>query len=96
VTSLTYLRSLPVDFLKVGGPFVTEVVDDPMYGSIVRAISQIGQSLGIETIAKQVGSESIVRKLRDLGVGYAQGRAWTAPLPILSTKGRVLPLAQIA
>ena len=89
VTSFTYLKTVPVDFLKIGGHFVRGVVEDPIYGSIVGAVNQIGRSMGISTIAKQVGSMSILRKLRDLGIGFAQGRALMPPLPLTNADGRV-------
>ena len=89
VTSFTYLKTLTVDFLKIGGPFVLEV-EDPMYGSIVEAVNQIGRSMGISTIAKQVGSEPVLHRLRQLGVGYAQGRALTPPMPITDPDGRLM------
>jgi len=87
VTSLTYLKTLPVDFLKIGGQFVRSVVEDPMYGSIVSAVHMIGRSMGISTIAMQVGSESVLEKLRALGIGWAQGRAVTPPVPLTDTDG---------
>ncbi len=90
VTSFTYLKTLPVDFVKIGGQFIWGVVDDPMYGSIVGAVNQIGRSMGISTIAKQVGSEPVLRKLRALGIGYAQGHALTAPVPLTDSDGRVV------
>jgi len=90
VTSFTYLKTLPVDFLKIGGHFVRGVVEDPIYGSIVTAVNQIGRSMGISTIAKQVGSASVLHKLRDLGIGFAQGRALVPPMPLTNADGRVL------
>lgn len=90
VTSFTYLKSLPVDFLKIGGHFVRGVVEDPVYGSIVSAVNQIGRSMGISTIAKQVGSAPVLHKLRALGIGYAQGRALTPPVPLTDADGRVM------
>lgn len=89
VTSFTYLKTLPVDFVKIGGHFVRGVVEDPVYGSIVGAVNQIGQSMGISTIAKQVGSGPVLRKLRALGIEYAQGRALTPPMPLTDSDGRV-------
>lgn len=89
VTSFTYLKALPVDFLKIGGHFVREVVKDPVYGSIVSAVDQIGRSMGIFTIAKQVGSARVLRKLKTLGVGYAQGHAVIPPVPLTDADGRV-------
>jgi diguanylate cyclase (GGDEF)-like protein/PAS domain S-box-containing protein len=90
VTSFAYLKTLPVNYLKIGGPFVRGVVEDPVYGSIVGAVGQIGRSMGISTIAKQVGSEAVLNKLRTLGIGYAQGRALTQPLPLTGSDGRVM------
>lgn len=97
ITSLTYLKTIPVDFLKIGGPLIGEIVEDRMYGSIVSAVNQIGRSMGIPTIAKQVGSENALRMLQTLGVGYAQGRAVTPPVPLTDVEGRLtLPTLQIA
>jgi diguanylate cyclase (GGDEF)-like protein/PAS domain S-box-containing protein len=87
VTSLTYLKTLPVDFLKIGGHFVRSVVEDPMYGSIVSAVHLIGRSMGISTIAKQVGSVPVLDRLRALGIGWAQGRAVSPPVPLADTDG---------
>lgn len=89
VTSFTYLKTFPVDFLKIGGHFIRGVVDDPMYGSIVRAVDDIGRSMGIFTVAKQVGTEPVLERLRDLGIGYAQGRALRPPVPLADANGRV-------
>jgi diguanylate cyclase (GGDEF)-like protein/PAS domain S-box-containing protein len=90
VTSFTYLKALPVDFLKIGGPFVQGIVEDPMYGSIVGAVNQIGRSMGISTIATQVGSKPVLKKLRALGIGYAQGHALKRPAPLTGADGRLM------
>ncbi|HLB53684.1 MAG TPA: EAL domain-containing protein, partial [Gemmatimonadales bacterium] len=90
MTSFTYLKTLPVDFLKIGGQVVRDVVADPVYGSIISAVDQIGRSMGISTIAKQVGSQPVLRKLRALGIGYAQGRALTPPVPLTDSEGRLM------
>jgi diguanylate cyclase (GGDEF)-like protein/PAS domain S-box-containing protein len=89
VTSFTYLRSLPVDFLKIGGRFVAGMVTDPVYGSIVSAVHQISASAGIPIIAKQVDSEPVLEKLRYLGIEYAQGSAVSAPVPLTDAGGGV-------
>ena len=90
VASFTCLKTLPVDFLKIGGPVVQGVVEDPVYGSIVGAVSQIGRSMGILTVAKQVGSEPVLHKLQALGIGFAQGRALTPPVPLTDANGRMV------
>jgi len=92
VTSLTYLKTLPVDFLKIGGALVRGIVADPVYASIVGSVNQIGLSMGIPTIAKEVGDTDTLDKLRALGIRYAQGNALAAPLPLTDSNGRlVLP-----
>lgn len=90
ITSFTYLKTFPVDFLKIGGHFIRGIVGDPMYGSIVRAVDDIGRSMGIFTVAKQVGTEPVLERVRELGIGYAQGRALRPPVPFADTNGRVM------
>jgi len=90
LTSLTYLKTLPVDFLKIGGHLIGGIVDDPMHGSIVGAINLIARSMGISTIAKQVDSDAVLQRLRALGIGYAQGRALASPAPLIDADGRVM------
>jgi diguanylate cyclase (GGDEF)-like protein/PAS domain S-box-containing protein len=71
--SFTYLRSLPVDFLKIDGAFVKDIVDDPMSLAMVKSINEIGQLMGKQTIAEFVENERILEKLREIGVNYVQG-----------------------
>jgi diguanylate cyclase (GGDEF)-like protein/PAS domain S-box-containing protein len=89
VASFTYLRSLPVDFLKIGGRFVAGIVTDPVYGSIVSAVHQISASAGIPIIAKQVASSPVLEMLRFLGIDYAQGSALSPPVPLTDADGRM-------
>ena len=89
VTSLTYLKTLPVAFLKIGGCFVREVVTDPIYGSIISAVNQVGMSMGVLTIVKQVGSGDVLCKIRELGIEYAQGRALIPPIRLTDSDGRM-------
>ncbi|NOT08915.1 MAG: EAL domain-containing protein [Gemmatimonadales bacterium] len=90
LASFAHLRALAVDFVKIGGHFVHGVADDPIHGGIVSAVNQIGLSMGIATIAKQVGSNRVLRKLQSLGIGYAQGRALTPPIPLTDAGGRLV------
>ncbi len=75
LSSFTYLKHLPVDYLKIDGSFVREVMKDPIDGAIVAAINQVAHAMGIQTIAEYAESEAIVGKLRELRVDYAQGSA---------------------
>ncbi len=82
VCSFAYLRSLPVDFLKIDGVFVKDIVDDPMSLAMVKWINEIGQLMGKQTIAKFVENEDILEKLREIGVNYAQGYYIGRPQPL--------------
>jgi len=89
VLSFAYLKALAVDFLKIGGHYVRGVVDDPVYGTIVTAVNEVGRLMGIATIAEEVDSEPVLNRLRNLGIGYAQGRAVAAPEPLADSEGEM-------
>lgn len=76
LSSFAYLQALPVDFLKIDGTFVRDVVDDPVDRAIVQSINDVAKVIGMSTIAEFVESEEIVEILREIGVDYAQG-FWT-------------------
>lgn len=82
VSSFGYLKSLPVDFLKIDGMFVRDMINDPIDLEMVRSINEIGHVMGKKTIAEFVESEEIVASLRELGVDYAQGYHIGKPRPI--------------
>lgn len=73
LSSFAYLKNLPVDFLKIDGAFVKDIVDDPIDLAMVKSISEIGRVMGKRTIAEFVENDRILEKLRELGVDYAQG-----------------------
>ena len=82
LSSFGYLKNLPVDFLKIDGVFVKDILDDPLSLALVKSINEIGQVMGIRTIAEYVENEAILEKLRKIGVDYAQGFAIDRPRPI--------------
>lgn len=73
LSSFTYLKNLPVDYLKIDGQFVSNVADDSVDESMVRAINDVGRAMGIETIAERVETKEVLDKLGELGIAYAQG-----------------------
>jgi len=73
LSSFTYLKNLPVDFLKIDGQFIRNVVEDSVDESMVRAINEVGHAMGIETIAERVETRQVLDKLGTLGVSFAQG-----------------------
>lgn len=73
VSSFTYLKNLPVDFVKIDGSFVKDIADDPIDCAMVRSINEIAQLMGKKTIAEFVENDRILEQLRIIGVDYAQG-----------------------
>ena len=86
LSSFTYLKNLPVDYLKIDGSFVHDMIDDTIDHAMVEAINQVGHIMGIGTIAECAESEEVVEMLRELGVDYAQGFAMGSPVPIEGLK----------
>lgn len=81
LSSFTYLKSLPVDYLKIDGSFVKEMADDPVSAAMVASINQIGHVMGLETIAEFVENDAIRAKLGTIGVDFAQGYGIARPRP---------------
>lgn len=82
MSSFAYLKDLPVDYLKIDGMFVKNMVQNPIDLAMVEAINRIGHVMGIQTIAEFVEDEETLEKLRTLGVNYAQGRWIGMPVPL--------------
>ncbi len=82
LSSFMYLKSLPVDFLKIDGQFVRRIADDPVDRSMVEAVCKVGRTLGIETVAECVEVQPVLDELGRIGVDYAQGFFVANPLPI--------------
>lgn len=73
LSSFSYLKNLDVDYLKIDGSFVRDIVNDPVSESMVAAINQVGQAMQLETVAEYVENEEIRQKLISIGVDYGQG-----------------------
>lgn len=80
--SFGYLKSLPVDYLKIDGRFVRGVEHDSMDLAMGDSINQIGHVAGMQTIAEYVENSAIETRLRNLGVDYVQGYAIARPEPL--------------
>ncbi len=79
LSSFGYLKHFPVDFLKIDGSFVKEILHDPIDREMVRSINEIGHLTGKQTIAEFAENEEIINMLRSLGVDYAQGYGIASP-----------------
>lgn len=85
-SSFSYLRLLPVDYLKIDGSYIRDMDRDATHKSLVKAINAVAHALGKKTIAEFVENEEIMKSLGDLnidfGQGYYLGRPIAAPAGI--------------
>ncbi|HSD70102.1 MAG TPA: EAL domain-containing protein [Woeseiaceae bacterium] len=79
LSSFGYLKHFPVDFLKIDGSFVKEILHDPIDREMVRSINEIGHLTGKKTIAEFAENAEIITMLRGMGIDYAQGYGVSEP-----------------
>jgi len=90
MSSYGYLKDLPVDFLKIDGTFITDMVTDRLDRAMIASIQQVAQLLGLATVAECVSSRAACDLLAEMGVDYGQGNWIAPPRPFLEvTNGRV-------
>ena len=82
LSSFAYLKTLPVDYLKIDGFFVRDMTEDQINYELVKSINDIGHVMGKKTIAEFVESQETLQALREIGVDYAQGFGIARPKPI--------------
>ncbi len=78
-SSFGYLKRLPVDFLKIDGAIIRDMVVDETSAAMVVAINQVGHTMNLRTIAEYVENDAIKKQLTEIGVDYAQGFAIGEP-----------------
>jgi len=82
LSSFAYLKNLQVDFLKIAGYFVQDILSDPIDHAMVESINHIGHVMQLKTIAESVENDAIFAKLKAMGVDYAQGFSIAYPIPL--------------
>ena len=82
LSSFGYLKTLPVDYLKIDGAFIKDILNDEVDLAMVRSINDVGKVIGKKTIAEFVESEEVLEKLREIGIDYAQGFGVGRPVPL--------------
>jgi EAL domain-containing protein (putative c-di-GMP-specific phosphodiesterase class I) len=83
MSSFGYLRSLPVDYLKIDGEFVKDMAGDDIDYAVVEAIFHIGKIMGIKTVAESVENAETLSALKQVGVDFAQGYHLGRPMPLI-------------
>ncbi len=86
LSSFAYLKHLPVDYLKIDGLFVKDILDDEVDLAMVKSINEVGHVMNKKTIAEFVESERVFKLLKSLGVDYAQGYGIGKPVPLSALK----------
>lgn len=85
MASFKYLQQLPVDYLKIDGSFVRDMLKNPSNLAMVESINHIGHVMGKRTVAEFVGDQATYDALRAMGVDYAQGYYIAMPVPLDTT-----------
>jgi diguanylate cyclase (GGDEF)-like protein/PAS domain S-box-containing protein len=90
MSSFSYLKFLPVDFLKIDGVFIKGLLQEPMNVAIVEAITQIGHAAGLKVIAEWVEDETLLSRLAEMGIDFAQGYAINKPTRVDDAPDRAI------
>ena len=81
-SSLAYLKTLPVDYLKIDGSFIRNIVHDPIDRAMADTINRVGHIMGLRTVGEYAESQAVIDELRSLGVDFAQGYGVQRPQPL--------------
>ena len=81
-SSFSYLKHLPVDYVKIDGSFIRNITSDAVDQSLVKAMVGMAKALGKQTVAEFVGNQETVDLLKDMGVDYGQGFYLGVPAPL--------------
>ena len=97
LSSFGYLRNLQVDYIKIDGIFVKDMLEEPSSYAIVKAIAMVAKALGKKVVAEYVENQEIAEALKRIGISYAQGYHFSRPQPVerLLDKAPVSKLKQL-
>jgi EAL domain-containing protein (putative c-di-GMP-specific phosphodiesterase class I) len=96
MSSFSYLKTLPIDFLKIDGGFVRLINADPINFAVVEAIQRVGSLMGIQTVAECVEDEATLEALARIGVDFAQGYHIQRPMPLTQIEAADSAVSAIA
>lgn len=86
-SSYSYLKSLPIDFLKIDGTFVKDIATNSHDYAVVKSINEIGHAMGKSTVAEYVENEFAYEALKQIGIDYVQGFGVEKPIPLYKLFG---------
>ena len=95
MSSFGYLKNLAVDFIKIDGAFVRDMIEDEIDFAMVEAVNRIGHVMGIRTTAEYVENDRILAKLKEIGVDYAQGFGIHVPEPLILPERRSIEVSTL-
>ncbi len=81
-SSFAYLKTIPVDYLKIDGQFIRDLIDEPLDDAAVRFFADVAKVIGVKTVAEFVEEPAVLERLRVIGVDNAQGYLIHRPEPI--------------
>ncbi len=82
-SSYSYIKNLPIDFIKISGSFIEDIRKDKVDQVMVRSIVQVAKALGKKTVAENIEDKTTLKMLKKLGIDFFQGRYFGEPLPEL-------------
>jgi EAL domain-containing protein (putative c-di-GMP-specific phosphodiesterase class I) len=82
-SSFHYLKHFPIDFVKIEGEFIANMVNDKRDYSVVKCIANLAKELEAETIAEFVESEEVLESIKEIDITYAQGYHIRRPMPYI-------------
>ncbi|WP_198264861.1 bifunctional diguanylate cyclase/phosphodiesterase [sulfur-oxidizing endosymbiont of Gigantopelta aegis] len=82
MSSFGYLKQLNIDYLKIDGLFIKDIVVDQVDAAMVKSINEVGQIMGLQTIAEYVENDEILEVIKSMGINFAQGYGICRPQPM--------------
>ena len=89
--SFAYLKDLPVQYIKIDGVFIRDILDNPLSAAIVSSVTKIAKVMHAFTVAEHVENDRVLQHLRSYDIDFAQGFAIGRPRPLAEVLGEMEP-----